>query len=114
MNKYKEVINYLNLEGNNPIGCSRLAPLIKMVNEDMKIVEELLETSDFEHKANLLSFLDYGLRAIINCDRFGDKLKTDNTLEAIIYVLKSFKKLENKWEINGEQFTKYLLDNLEV
>ena len=99
MNKYDLVIEYINLEKNNPLGCGRLAPLILMFNEDKKIVKELLKDSDCKYKKNLLCFLDRGLDSIYNISYNEDHdLKTLS--EKIFYVLQTFNELENKWEIS--------------
>lgn len=113
MNKYSLVFEYLKLESNNPIGCSRIAPLIVMINTDQKIVEELLEENNFENKNNLLSFLDYGVCSLLKDS--GDRKDYDPSIvyETIKYVLVCFRDLENKWSINGEDFVKYLKGGVE-
>lgn len=112
MKDFEIVLEYLGLESENPLGCSRLAPLIIMINNREKIVKELLEESDFQCKSNLLCFLDSALR------RFTKNIKEKNVeivYTSIIYVLIKFSKLEEekKWEINSEQFVEYLKGGVE-
>ena len=113
MNKYSLVFEYLKLESNNPIGCSRIAPLIKMINADQKIVEELLEENNFENKNNLLSFLDFGVCSLLKDNNSKNCYDPSLTYETIKYVLVCFRDLENKWSINGEDFIKYLKGGVE-
>ena len=103
LTKYIEINNYLKELNNKPIGTSDYAPMILMVNEEKRIIEELLD-DEFKHKYNLLTFLDYGVNNII------DTKKEDiNTIyDTIIYVLRVFEDLDNKWEISGEDFIKIL------
>ena len=105
----KGAIKYLEYYNSNKlgIGTSRYAPLIMMVNEDEKIIEELLETSDFENKCNLLSFLDYGLYKTMTAKDYDEQIYKD-----IIRVLNKFKSLgEEKWTIDGEQWVKLLKES---
>lgn len=109
MYNYKNIIDYINLERKNPIGCSRLAPMIKMVNENKKIVEELLDSSDCKVKSNLLSFLDYGLTHIIKEKGWSEDYDLEEIYNNIIYVLVAFRDLEEeKWKISGDDWLKYL------
>lgn len=112
MYNYKNIVDYINLERDNPIGCSRLAPLIKMINEDKKIVEELLDSSDCTYKYNLLSFIDYGLINILPI-KANEKYDLETLYNNIIYVLVAFRDLENKWEIKGDEWIKYLKEGVE-
>ena len=98
------ILCYLKELEKAPIGASRLAPMIAMINEENKIVEELLLDSDFKHKHNLLLFLDYGVNSLIDYKKVDINVIYDN----IIYVLSVFRDLENKWEIDGVDFVKVL------
>lgn len=120
MEDFGIVFEYINLERNSPLGCGELAPLIKMVNDRKKIVKELLNEPENKHVCSLLGFLDYGLRNGV--DIKGDKeelynddikhqvLNMETTINAIFYVLETFRDLdeETKWNINGEEFVKLL------
>ena len=111
MKDYNLVLKYIELERRNPIGCSVYAPLIVMLNEDKKIVKELLEDSECKYKSNLLSFLDYGLSAIYNKDARNEDLNMEVLINKIFYVLDTFNRLENKMQINGEEFRQLLKDS---
>ena len=114
------VFEYINLERNSPLGCGELAPLIKMVNDRKQIVKELLDKEDNKHVFSVLSFLDYGLRngveiksdkrELYNDDITYRVLNMEDTLNAIFYVLETFRDLDEdvKWKINGEEFVKLL------
>lgn len=111
MNKYKDIIRYMNLEKHCHLGCDKFTPLIIMINEDKKIIKELLDT-DYEHYNNLLTFLSYGFRGILNYG-YNDKYDLETIYNDIVYVLETFNNLseELKWEINGEDFIKLLKRN---
>lgn len=108
-NKYEIIFNYLKLESQNPLGCGKYAPLILMINEDYKIINELLEESDFELKGNLLSFLDYSLRELMRKEKI-DSFNTALVITRIMSILYIWNNTENKWEISGEEFVKILLE----
>lgn len=117
---FEIVFEYINLDMNSQLGCDRLAPLIKMVNDRKKIVKELLDSPENKHVCNLLGFLDYGLRngveiksdkiELYNDDITYQVLNMETTLNAIFYVLETFRDLDEdvKWKINGEEFVKLL------
>ena len=120
MEDFGMVFEYINLERNSPLGCGELAPLIKMVNDRKQIVKELLDKEDNKHVCSLLCFLDYGLRngvdikedkkELYNDDIKHQVLNMETTINAIFYVLETFRDLdeETKWNINGEEFVKLL------
>lgn len=120
MEDFGIVFEYINLERNSPLGCGELAPLIKMVNDRKQIVKELLDKEDNKHVFSVLSFLDYGLRngveiksdkrELYNDDITYRVLNMEDTLNAIFYVLETFRDLDEdvKWKINGEEFVKLL------
>ena len=110
MKDFEMVFEYINLERNNPIGCGRLAPLIKMVNDREEIVKELLDRPENEHHNNLLCFLDYGLNNYLDINYWREPDDMETTINAIFYVLETFRDLdeETKWRIDGEEFVNLL------
>lgn len=110
MKDFEMVFEYINLERNNPIGCGRLAPLIKMVNDRKEIVKELLDRPENKNQYNLLCFLDYGLQSCLKTPNWNEDYNIETTINAIFYVLETFRNLdeETKWKINGEEFIKLL------
>jgi hypothetical protein len=110
MKDFEIVFEYINLEKNNPIGCGRLAPLIKMINDRKEIVQELLDKPENKHQYNLLCFLDYGLQSYLGVRNWSEDYDLKTVTEAIIHVLKSFSDLseEAKWKYTGEQFKNIL------
>jgi len=105
--KYDYIMEYIKLYRKNPLGASRYAPIIKMYNEDKKIVEELLDSNDFDNKNNLLSFLDYGLDAILP-----NEFDTELLLDYIDYVLTMFKNVTNKWALTGDNWKRLLKEGM--
>ena len=93
-----KVLEYLEIEENNPLGASKYAPLIIMINNKLHIVPELLD-KDFIHYNNLWSFLDS-----VICRTREDR----EIIEHIIFVLAKFNTLEDKWNITGEDFAKII------
>ena len=110
MINFELVFEYINLERKNPIGCGRLAPIIKMVNDRYEIVKELLDRPENKHCSNLLCFLDYGLHSYLNINYCIEDYNMETVINGIFYVLETFRDLdeETKWKINGEEFIKLL------
>lgn len=110
MKDFKMVFEYINLEKNNPIGCGRLAPIIKMINDREEIVKELLDKPENKHQYNLLCFLDYGLQSYLGIKNWYEDYDMETVIESIRYVLESFRDLseETKWKISGDQFKNML------
>jgi len=108
MKEYESIIEYINLERKNPLGCGRLAPLIKIINNKEEIVKELLDRPENKHCSNLLCFLDYGLHSYLKLNSYYEDYDSETVYKAIIYVLETFRDLdeETKWSINGEEFIK--------
>lgn len=105
--KVNLIYNYLERMNNNrPIGSSDYIGLIEMINQEEKIVVELLD-NDFEHKYNLLSFLDGGLMALLQ-----NKDNKLNIYDSIVKVLTTWQSLDNKWEISGYKFRKLFERNI--
>lgn len=107
MKKYDYIMQYIQLERHNPLGASRYAPIIKMYNEDKKIIEELLDSNDFDNKYNLLSFLDHGLTSILP-----NEFDTELLLDYIDYVLNTFKNTHNKWALTGDNWQRLLKEGM--
>ena len=108
MLKLDTVFDYMELYNQAPVGASRYAPLIIMINNDKRIVKELWD-KDFNHYNNLWSFLDYGLNAIIPKDY---SITNDQLIEYIILVLNTFNNLDNKFSITGDEFIKILKEEV--
>lgn len=108
MKNLQTVFEYLELTKKAPLGASKYAPLIIMVNNDKKIVEELLD-KDNMYYSNLWSFLDYGLVNIVpKYDNLVEFDQYSNLVDYITLVLTRFNNLDNKWTISGDEFIKLL------
>lgn len=113
MNKYKIVMEYINLERKNALGCGRFTPLMRMINEDKKIIKELLKENDFKNINGLLSFLDYCFYSFIGAVYYTpDKdYNLEEVYNKIVFMLTTWNNLPNKWEIESKEFIQLLKDN---
>lgn len=108
-NKIDAIIEYFKLENESCLGASKYASLIIMVNNEEKIVKELLD-KDYMFYGNLLLFLDYGLKDIIKDLDINSKHYSTDLINSICYVLGAFNSLdaEIRCKINGVVWQKYL------
>lgn len=104
MNNYKDMIKHIKQLRNLPLGCSDMALMIRLINENTPIVKELNEE---KYKDSLLVFLDYGVRHLIDYE----KEDSDVIYDTILYVLHTFRDLENKMEITSKEFVEMLKEN---
>lgn len=107
--KIKTILEYIDLNDNRPLGASAYAGLIVMINNEEKIVEELLD-KNYPFYNNLLSFLDYGLLDVISDLDMESKHAYDTIIGSIYYVLGAFERLDKnmKTSIKGTTWLKYL------
>lgn len=109
--KINIIEEYFNIKANDKrcqgIGCYNIAPIILMVNDEEKIVKELLEDSEFDAKSNMTSFFEHTYRVIKEQGR-----GTNNILIDLRAILGTFNEIENKWSINSEEFAKEVLKRL--
>lgn len=99
------IMKYLQFEKSfNCLGISDYGRLLKLVNDNLKIVKEI--PKDLEN--NYFVFLQESLKTIIN--------KYDNNISIynkMVFTLKQFEKLEHKKnEIYLEEFTKILQEEI--
>ena len=107
--KLNTILEYIELNNNRPLGASVYASLIVMINNEEKIVEELLDKDNWAYN-NLLTFLDYGLQDVISGLDRNSKHFNDTLIGSIYYVLGAFDRLDKdtKDKINGTAWLKYL------
>jgi len=99
------IMKYLQFKKNfNCLGINDYGRLLKLINDNLKIVKEI--PKDLEN--NYFVFLQESLKAIIN--------KYDNNISIynkMVFTLKQFEKLENKkHEIYVDEFTKILQEEI--
>lgn len=109
--KINVIEEYYNIKENDErcrgIGCYNIAPIILMINDEEKIVKELLEDSEFDAKSNMVSFFEDTYRRIRHQGK-----GTNNILIDLRAILGTFNELEDKWSINSEDFANEVLKRL--
>ena len=107
--KLNTILEYIKLNDNRPLGASVYASLIVMINNEEKIIEELLDKDNWAYN-NLLAFLDYGLQDVISDLDRNSKHFNDTLIGSIYYVLGAFERLDKdtREKINGTLWLKYL------
>lgn len=107
--KIKTILEYIDLNDKRPLGASAYAGLIVMINNEEKLVEELLD-KDYPFYNNLLAFLDYGLLDVISDVDMESKHAYDTIIGSIYYVLGAWNSLdeESRKSLKGTTWLKYL------
>ena len=100
----KTIFKYMELDKEAPLGASKYAPIIIMVNEEKKILNDLNPSHNYYK--NLWSFLDYAINHTFN--EYDVEDVESALVNHIIFVLELFKSLDNKNTISGVEFIKVI------
>ena len=107
----KEIFEYLELERRSPLGASKYAPLVIIINNKYKIVEELNEEND--HYLNMWLFFDYASKKVANEMNLGvNEKENEYIIEcAILKTLNTFNKMDAKKreKLSGDEFAKIVI-----
>ena len=107
----KEIFEYLELNRKRPLGASIYAPLVIIINNKYKIVEELNEEN--ENYLNMWLFFDYTTRQILKeMNLKVNEKENEHIVElTILKVLTAFNNMdvEKRNHISGDDFAKEIL-----